>query len=74
MVEILKQGQYTLYAVEQQVVSIWLGTSGQVDDVPVGDVRRFEKEFLTYLHTDHDGILKLIKEERQARGRLRRPR
>ena len=65
MVEILKQGQYTPYAVEQQVVSIWLGTKGQVDDVPIADVRRFEKEFLSYLHTDHDGILKLIKETKK---------
>ena len=62
MVEILKQGQYTPYAVEQQVVAIWLGTSGSVDDVPVEDVRRFEKDFLSFLHTDHPGILSVIKE------------
>src|SRR5260221_2451863 len=61
MVEILKQGQYSPYSVEQQVVAIWLGTSGAVDDVPVSDVRRFEKEFLSFLHTDHPGILADIK-------------
>ncbi|HKA66345.1 MAG TPA: F0F1 ATP synthase subunit alpha, partial [Solirubrobacterales bacterium] len=61
MVEILKQGQYSPYSVEQQVVAIWLGTSGTVDEVPVDDVRRFEKEFLSFLHTDHPGILADIK-------------
>ena len=42
LVELLKQPQYSPYPVERQVVSIWLGTTGQLDDVPVDDVRRFE--------------------------------
>jgi F-type H+-transporting ATPase subunit alpha len=62
MVEILKQGQYAPYAVEQQVVAIWLGTSGSVDEVPVEDVRRFEKDFLSFVHTDKPGIFAVIKE------------
>jgi F-type H+-transporting ATPase subunit alpha len=49
LVELLKQPQYAPYSMEDQVVSIWLGTSGQVDDVPVSDVRRFEQEFLDHL-------------------------
>ena len=42
LVELLKQPQYSPYPVEEQVVSIWAGTTGKLDDVPVEDVRRFE--------------------------------
>jgi F-type H+/Na+-transporting ATPase subunit alpha len=49
LMELLKQGQYSPYPVEEQVVSIWLGTSGQLDDVAVGDVRSFERELLDHL-------------------------
>ncbi len=42
LMELLKQGQYSPFPVEEQVVSIWLGTTGKLDDVPVEDVRRFE--------------------------------
>jgi F-type H+/Na+-transporting ATPase subunit alpha len=54
---LLKQGQYTPFPVEEQVVSIWLGTQGHLDDVPVEDVRRFEAEFLEYLRHQQEGIL-----------------
>jgi F-type H+/Na+-transporting ATPase subunit alpha len=49
LMELLKQGQYSPYPVEEQSVSIWLGTSGQLDDVAVEDVRAFEREFLDHL-------------------------
>ena len=65
MVEILKQGQYEPYPVEEQVAAIWIGTSGSIDDVPVADVRRFEKEFISYLKTDHAGVLATIRETGQ---------
>ena len=42
LVELLKQPQYSPFPVEEQVVSIWAGTTGQLDDVPVEDIRRFE--------------------------------
>jgi F-type H+-transporting ATPase subunit alpha len=45
LVELLKQPQFTPYPVEEQVVSIWSGTRGHLDRVPVTDVRRFESEF-----------------------------
>jgi F-type H+-transporting ATPase subunit alpha len=51
LVELLKQAQYTPYPIEEQVVSIFLGTRGHLDSVPVGDVRRFETEFLGHLRT-----------------------
>ncbi len=49
LMELLKQGQYSPFPVEEQVVSIWLGTTGQLDDVAVPDVRRFESELLEHL-------------------------
>ncbi|MHA7176645.1 F0F1 ATP synthase subunit alpha [Arthrobacter sp. Sr24] len=49
LMELLKQGQYAPFPVENQVVSIWAGTNGYLDDVPVEDVRRFETEFLDHL-------------------------
>jgi F-type H+-transporting ATPase subunit alpha len=60
MVELLKQPQYTPYPVEDQVVSIWSGTSGELDEVPVEDVRRFEREFLDHLKSAHPEILQSI--------------
>jgi F-type H+-transporting ATPase subunit alpha len=49
LMELLKQPQYSPYPVEDQTVSIWAGTSGKLDEVPVEDVLRFEGEFLDYL-------------------------
>jgi len=60
MVELLKQPQYSPYPVEDQVVSIWSGTSGELDEVPAEDIRRFEAEFLDYLKSSHAEILTSI--------------
>ena len=49
LLELLKQAQYTPFPVEDQVVSIWTGTKGKLDDVPVEDVARFETELLDHL-------------------------
>jgi len=62
LVELLKQPQYRPFPVEEQVVSLWAGTGGYMDDVPVEDVRRFESEFLDYLKRTHGGILTTIRE------------
>jgi F-type H+-transporting ATPase subunit alpha len=62
IVELLKQPQYAPYPVEREIVSIWLGTTGQLDDVPLEDVRRFEAEFLDNLQRSHAGILDGIRE------------
>jgi len=62
MVELLKQSQYSPFPVAEQVVSIWAGTTGRVDDIPVSDVGRFENEFLGYLRHKHRGILEGIAE------------
>ena len=49
LVELLKQPQYQPQAMEREVVSVWTGTTGQLDDVPVEDIRRFDSEFLDYV-------------------------
>jgi F-type H+-transporting ATPase subunit alpha len=62
LMELLKQGQYAPFAMEEQVVSMWLGTSGRLDDVPTSDVRRFESELHDYLRREHGGIMEGIRE------------
>ncbi len=54
LMELLKQGQYSPYPVENQVASIWAGTKGKLDDVPLEDVRRFETELLDHLRRNTD--------------------
>src|SRR5450432_1066055 len=56
LVELLKQPQYAPFPVERQVVSIWAGTTAQLDDIEVGDVRRFEHYFLDFIQREHEGI------------------
>jgi F-type H+-transporting ATPase subunit alpha len=60
MVEVLKQGNYTPYPVADQVVSVWAGTTGKLDEIPIGDVRRFEAELLQYLRHHHKDTLAAI--------------
>jgi F-type H+-transporting ATPase subunit alpha len=68
LVELLKQAQYSPFPVEEEVVSLWAGTTGQLDDVPVEDIRRFETEFLDYLRRDSAGILAAIRETKDLSG------
>jgi F-type H+/Na+-transporting ATPase subunit alpha len=57
LVELLKQQNYHPVPVELQVVSIWAGTTGQLDDVAVEDIRRFEAEFHQYLQHNRKDLL-----------------
>ncbi len=65
LVELLKQPQYQPAPVEEQVVSIFLGTGGHLDSVPVEDVRRFETEFLDHIRASEEGILSEIRESQK---------
>ncbi|WP_449277602.1 F0F1 ATP synthase subunit alpha [Leucobacter sp. GX24907] len=56
LTELLKQPQYTPYPVEEQTVSIWAGTKGHLDEVPVEDILRFEREFLDYLGRNSEAL------------------
>jgi F-type H+-transporting ATPase subunit alpha len=64
LVELLKQGQYLPYPVEREVVSIWLGTTGKLDRVPVSDVRRFEQDFLDFVARNHSGVFEEIRQSK----------
>ncbi len=60
LTEILKQDQYAPLSIEKQVLSILVATSGALDNIPVPEVRRFEKEFLQFVETSNPEILKNI--------------
>ncbi len=53
LVELLKQGLHAPMPVEEQVVSIYAGTNGYLDDIEVSDVKRFEVELLDFIRTRH---------------------
>jgi F-type H+-transporting ATPase subunit alpha len=61
LVELLKQPQYEPQAMEREVVSVWSGTTGQLDDVPVEDIRRFDAEFLDYLDRAKPEVFEAIR-------------
>ncbi|MDO5034921.1 MAG: F0F1 ATP synthase subunit alpha [Actinomycetaceae bacterium] len=61
LMELLKQSQANPYPIEDQVASIWMGTNGYLDDIPVSDVARFERGLLDYLRSRTD-VLTTIKE------------
>ncbi|MBX5476122.1 MAG: F0F1 ATP synthase subunit alpha [Clostridia bacterium] len=65
MVELLKQPQYQPMPVEEQVASIYAGTKGYLDDLPVERVQEFERGLLSFLRAERPEILKAIREEKQ---------
>lgn len=64
LVELLKQGQYAPIPVEKQVVSIYYGTKGFLDEISVGDVKRFEKEVLEFIEVKYNKIYDAIKKDK----------
>jgi F-type H+/Na+-transporting ATPase subunit alpha len=65
LVELLKQGQYSPYPVEKQVISIFLGTQGYMDGISVAEVKRFETEAHEFFEVKYKNILDTIKKEKQ---------
>ncbi|GAA3277964.1 F0F1 ATP synthase subunit alpha [Dactylosporangium vinaceum] len=65
LVELLKQPQYSPFSVEEEIVSVWAGTTGQLDDIAVGDIRRFETEFLQHLRSSRKELLDAIAESKK---------
>jgi F-type H+/Na+-transporting ATPase subunit alpha len=63
MVELLKQPNFQPVPVERQVISIWAGTNGYLDDVQVDDVSRFEAEFLDHIDANHPQLPEYIREK-----------
>ncbi|MCE1190064.1 MAG: F0F1 ATP synthase subunit alpha [Ignavibacteria bacterium] len=65
LVELLKQGQYAPIPMEKQAVSLFLGTNGYMDSLPVVDVKRFESEFHSYAEMKYAVIYTSIRESKQ---------
>ncbi|RNL65245.1 F0F1 ATP synthase subunit alpha [Nocardioides marmoriginsengisoli] len=62
LMALLKQPAYSPYPLEEMTASLWIGTTGRLDLVPVDDVLRFEREFLDYLRLSHAAVLDTIRE------------
>ncbi|MEG1159309.1 MAG: F0F1 ATP synthase subunit alpha, partial [Acidaminococcaceae bacterium] len=65
MTEVLKQGQYVPLSMEKQVISLYAATKGYIDDIPVHDVTRFEKDFLAYMAATNPEIGDSIRTEKK---------
>ena len=65
LMEILKQGQYSPLPVEKQILLIYSGTNGFLDDLPVDSLRRFEKELYEFLDNNHAKLLKELKTKKE---------
>ncbi|KUK11102.1 MAG: ATP synthase subunit alpha [Clostridia bacterium 41_269] len=70
LVELLKQGQYQPMDVAEQVIVIFAGTNGYLDDIPVEAVRKFEKEFLEFVRKEHSDILNEIRDKKEISKEL----
>ena len=71
LVELLKQPQYQPLPVERQIVIVFAGTNGYLDDVPVSDVQAYEHELNTFMETRHAAIFAAISEKKQFDDQLR---
>jgi len=70
MVEMLKQNQYSALGVGKQILILFAGTRGFIDDVPVASLRKFEADLLKYLELQHPGIEKEIEEKKAISDEL----
>jgi F-type H+-transporting ATPase subunit alpha len=66
LVEILKQDQYKPFSVAQQVVSLFAGVRGLLDDIEVADVKRFQDGLLNFVEEKHRGIIDSIEKEKKV--------
>ena len=64
LVELLKQGQYQPVGIERQVVSVYLCTNEYMSDIPIVDIKRFEKEVLEFVEVKYNDIFETIKKEK----------
>jgi F-type H+-transporting ATPase subunit alpha len=65
LIELLKQKQASPMPVEEQVIVIWAGTTGQMDDIAVTDIKAFEAQFLDHLRREKPGLLSSIRESKK---------
>jgi F-type H+-transporting ATPase subunit alpha len=70
LTELLKQPQFSPLRIEEQVVVIYSGTRGYLDKFPVGEITRFEAEFLSHLNGNHKDLLDGIRDKKALDGEL----
>lgn len=70
LVELLKQGQYQPLSVEKQIILIYLGTNGFLDELPINRVQQFEKDFLAMLELKHKSLLTEIADKKDLNDEL----
>jgi F-type H+-transporting ATPase subunit alpha len=70
LVELLKQGQYVPMPVEKQVVSLYAGTNGYLDEIPTEHIQRYEKELLELMDIRHTELLRAIAEKKDLDGNI----
>jgi F-type H+-transporting ATPase subunit alpha len=71
LVELLKQDQFSPLPFSKQILIIMAGTGGFLDDMPVDQVRPFEKELYKYVDSAHPGILRTIMEKKVLDDQLK---
>jgi F-type H+-transporting ATPase subunit alpha len=71
LVELLKQGQYQPLSVEQQVVIIFAGTNGFVDELPIASLKKYEQELFAFIDSKHPDVFADILKKRELDGDLR---
>jgi F-type H+-transporting ATPase subunit alpha len=71
LVELLKQGQYQPLSVEQQIVIIYAGTNGFIDDLPLNALKKYEQEVYSFIESRHPDIFADILKKRELDGDLR---
>jgi len=71
LVELLKQDQFVPISVEKQIVIIFAGTNGYVDDLPASECRPFESALFDFLDTSHAGLLAKIRQKKALDDELR---
>jgi F-type H+-transporting ATPase subunit alpha len=70
LTELLKQPQYSPMPVEQQVVVLWAGTKGMIDDIALEDIKKFEQGLLAFVENAHPGLLDKIRERKKLDDEL----
>jgi F-type H+-transporting ATPase subunit alpha len=65
LTELLKQNQFSPMPVEKQVLSLFAGVNGYIDDLAVTDVRRFEAELISFAENGYPGVLQAIRDKKE---------
>ncbi len=72
LTELLKQNQYVPLSVEKQILIIYAGTQGYVDDYPVSVLKQYEQELYEFIDSKHPEALKLISEKRELSDEVKK--